>query len=130
MNLHRKIIALGLVVIATFLWSIIWSAPFASAEEEAVGDALETTIQDEQQPIVTEMNDQAQTQARTVTITGTINEDYQLVSKQGTVYEIAETEAGDVMVQYVGEEVIAKGTVSTIDDQRVLFVVSFEFVEK
>ena len=129
MNRRRRTIAPGLVVIAACL-CIIWSSALAATEEGAAGNPFETMVQDEQQPVVPEKNEQMQATDRTVTITGTINENYQLVSREGTVYEIAETEAGDVMVQYVGEEVIAKGTSSTVDDQRVLSVVSFEFVEK
>jgi len=126
---NRKPIASGLVVIAACL-CILWGSSYANAEEESVGNPIETMTQEEQQPFAPDTNDQVQTEARTVTVTGVINEDYQLVSDQGAVYEVAETEAGDVMVQYIGEEVTAKGTVLTVDDQRILSVVSFEFVEK
>jgi len=126
---NRKPIASGLVAIAACL-CILWGSTYANAEEESVGNSIETMPQEEQQPFAPDTNDQVQTEARTVTVTGVINEDYQLVSDQGAVYEVAETEAGDVMVQYIGEEVTAKGTVLTVDDQRILSVVSFEFVEK
>ena len=126
---NRKPIASGLVVIAICL-CLFWGGTFTNAEEESVGNAIETMPPEEQQPFAPEMNDQMQTEAPTATFTGIINEDYQLVSDQGTVYEIAETEAGDLMVQYIGEKVMAKGTVLTVDDQRILSVVSFEFVEK
>ena len=125
---NRKIIS-GLVVIAASL-CIFWGGTFTKAEEEGAGNAIETMPQEEQQPFVPDMNEEAQPKARTITVTGIINEDYQLVTAQGVVYEIAETEAGDVMVQYIGEEVMAKGTELRVDDQRVLSVVSFEFVEK
>jgi hypothetical protein len=126
---NRITIASGLLVLAACL-CLFWGSTFAGADEESTGNASETMTQEGQVPPVPEMNDQAQTGAQTVTVTGIINEEYQLVSGQGTVYEIAETEAGDVMVQYVGEEVTAKGTVTRVDDQRILSVVSFEFVEK
>ena len=126
---NSRTIVWGLVVIAAGL-TLFWGNIFAGTEEEAAGNAIETTIQEGQQPSGPEMNEQMQTGARTVTISGIINEDYQLVTDQGAVYEIAETEAGDVMVQYVGEEVMAKGSVMTVDDQSILSVVSFEFVEK
>jgi len=126
---NRKSIASGLVVVAVCL-CFFWGSTFANAEEESAGNAIETMTQEEQQPFATDTNDQVQAEAPTVTITGSINEDYQLVSDQGTVYEIAETEAGDMMVQYIGETVMAKGKVLTVDDQRILSVVSFEFVEK
>jgi hypothetical protein len=129
MDKNRRTIASGLLVIAACL-CLFWGSTFANTEDESAGNAPETITQEGQPPSVPEMNEQAQTGAQTVTITGTINEQYQLVSSQGTVYEIAETEAGDVMVQYVGEEVVAKGTVTTVEDQKILSVVSFEFVEK
>ena len=65
-----------------------------------------------------------------VTIIGRVADDYILISEQGIAYGIAETEAGDVMGQYIGEKVIAKGIVSMADDQKYISVISFEFVEK
>ena len=125
---NRKIIS-GLVVITAILF-IFWGSTLANAEEEGADNAIETMPQEEQQLFVPEMNEEVQPEARTITVSGIINEDYQLVTAQGVVYEIAETEAGDVMVQYIGEEVMAKGTEFTVDDQRILSVVSFEFIEK
>lgn len=96
-------------------------------EEEMVEPELE---QAEGQDVNEEMVESESTDIQAVTIIGTVGEDFVLISKQGIAYGIAETEAGDVMGQYVGEKVIAKGIISVVDDEKFISVTTFDFVEK
>jgi hypothetical protein len=126
MNLNRKKICIALALAA--LMFVFGGSVFASEDEEV--NAIENTLTEEIQPVDEEVTEPEQTDIQTVTIIGTVDDDYVLVSKQGVAYGIAETEAGDVMGQYVGEEVTVKGIISEVDDQKFISVTSFDFVEK
>ena len=125
MKSNREIIWIVLVLVTLIL--VCGSSTFASGETEA--GMVENTISEEMQADDEEMNEPEPTDIQTVTIIGTVAVDYVLVSKQGVVYGITETEAGDVMGQYVGEEVIVKGIISEVDDEKLISVISFGFVE-
>jgi deoxyribose-phosphate aldolase len=143
MNLNRETRCVALVIVALIL--VFGGPAFASVEEEVgvVENALPEEIQavdeevgvvenalpEEIQAVDEETTEAEPTDIQTVTIIGTVGEDYVLVSKQGVTYGIAETEAGDVMGQYVGEEVKVKGIISVDDDQKFISVMSFDFVE-
>jgi len=126
MNLNRETICVALVIVALIL--VFGGPAFASGEEE-VG-VVENALPEEIQAVDEETTEAEQTDIQTVTIIGTVGEDYVLISKQGVTYGIAETEAGDVMGQYVGEEVKVKGIISVADDQKFISVTSFDFVEQ
>jgi len=126
MNLNRETICVALVIVALIL--VFGGPAFASVEEE-VG-VVENALPEEIQAVDEETTEAEQTDIQTVTIIGTVGEDYVLISKQGVTYGIAETEAGDVMGQYVGEEVKVKGIISVADDQKFISVTSFDFVEQ
>jgi preprotein translocase subunit SecF len=158
MNLKSEKICVALVMAALIL--IFGYTTFASGEEEigAAENIISEEIQavdeelvepeleqDEAQDVDEEMVESEptdiqaenaevaepeQTEAQAATISGTVEDDYVLVSKQGVVYVITETEAGDVMGQYVGEEVIVKGIVTVVDEEKFISVTSFDFVEK
>jgi hypothetical protein len=125
MKLNREKICIALVMIVLIL--VFGGAAYAS--EEADSDVAENTISEEMQTDDEEMTEPEPTVVNTVTVIGTVHDDYVLVSKQGIAYGIAETEVGDVMGQYVGEEVIVKGIISVEEDQKYISVISFEFVE-
>ena len=46
-----------------------------------------------------------------ITVQGQVNEDNQLVDQDGNTYNIADTEAGQQVMDMVGEKVEVKGTV-------------------
>ncbi len=66
----------------------------------------------------------------TVTIVGEVNDQYQIVTKDGTIYEIADTELGDEVLKFVGAVVEVTGDVKEEDGVKVLNVKSFETREE
>lgn len=64
--------------------------------------------------------------AGNVTLTGEVNDNYQLVT-DGQVYEIADTpEGNDLAENHVSEKVKVVGTLQDSDDLKILTVVSYE----
>ena len=66
----------------------------------------------------------------TVTIVGEVNDQYQIVTKDGIIYEIADTELGDEVVKLIGAVVEVTGDVKEEDGVKVLDVKSFKAKEK
>lgn len=65
-----------------------------------------------------------------VTIVGEVNDQYQIVAKDGTIYEIADTELGNEVLKHIGEVVEVTGDVEEEDGDKVLEVKSFETKEE
>ena len=65
-----------------------------------------------------------------VTIVGEVNDEYQIVAKDGTVYEIADTELGNEVLKHIGEVVEVTGDVDEEDGVKVLDVKSFQTKEE
>jgi hypothetical protein len=65
----------------------------------------------------------------TVTIIGTVNGSDQLVSEDGTIYEIDITDAGNEMVEQVDKKVEAAGVVEDLDGVKSLSVSSYRVIE-
>ncbi len=63
---------------------------------------------------------------KTVTIVGEVNDQYQIVTKDGTIYEIADTEMGDEVLKLMGEVVEVTGDVEEEDGVKVIDVKSFK----
>jgi hypothetical protein len=61
-----------------------------------------------------------------VTIVGEVNDQYQIVAKDGTIYEIADTELGNEVLKHIGEVVEVTGDVEEDDGVKVLDVKSFQ----
>lgn len=68
--------------------------------------------------------------AEETTITGTINDTYQIVSDNGTVYEVADTDMGDDLLNNVGKTVEVKGVVFEEEGIKVINVKSYKILEK
>jgi len=66
----------------------------------------------------------------TVTIVGEVNDQYQIVARDGTIYEIADTELGNEVLKHIGEVVEVTGDVEEEDGDKVLEVKSFETKEE
>lgn len=62
----------------------------------------------------------------TMSITGTVNDTYQIVTDQGVAYEIGVTDAGDELVMYPGRKATAHGKVEENDDQKIIYVDSYK----
>ena len=68
--------------------------------------------------------------AEETTITGTINDAYQIVSDNGTVYEVADTDMGDDLLNHVGKTVEVTGVVIEEEGVKVINVKSYKILEK
>lgn len=66
----------------------------------------------------------------TVSIIGTINEDYQLVDNEGVVYDIADNDAGYEVAEFVGKKVSVIGTVTEEEGSKTITIASYEVIEE
>jgi hypothetical protein len=66
--------------------------------------------------------------AETVTITGTINSSFQLVTEEGDVYEIGENRIGDELSVLAGKVVTVIGIVEVGEEWKVIIVQSYEII--
>jgi hypothetical protein len=64
-----------------------------------------------------------------VSITGTINEDSQLVDSSGNSYDIADTEQGYEVMEMTGKKVSVKGTVMEEEGTKTISITSFEVIK-
>jgi len=65
--------------------------------------------------------------AAKMTITGEVNDNYQIVAGNGTVYDVADTEAGNRLVtEHIGEVVRVTGNVIDEEGAPVLVVEDFQ----
>ena len=70
-------------------------------------------------------------ESTSTTIVGEVNDQYQIVTKDGTIYEIADTELGDEVLKFIGAVVEVTGDV--IDEEngvKVIDVKSFKVKEE
>lgn len=68
--------------------------------------------------------------AKEVTITGTVNENYEIVASDGTTYEVADTDMGNDLLDHVGETVEVLGEVTQVEGAKVINVKSYKILEK
>ena len=68
--------------------------------------------------------------ANEATIVGKVNDNYQIVTKDGAVYEVADTEMGNDMLDHVGATVEATGVISEEDGAKVIRVTGYTVIEK
>ena len=64
-----------------------------------------------------------------MTITGVVNEDYQIVTELGDVYEVEDTDMGNEMLNHVGQKVEVTGTVTEEDEVKTIKVASYVVLE-
>lgn len=64
-----------------------------------------------------------------VSITGTVNEDSQLVDNSGNVYDIADTDEGNDVMGMTGKKVSVKGTIMEEEGTKIISITSFEIIE-
>lgn len=63
-----------------------------------------------------------------ITIKGEVNDNYQIVTENGQIYEVADTEKGnDVVLQHIGKIVKISGTINESDEgEKIITVISYE----
>jgi hypothetical protein len=64
-----------------------------------------------------------------VTITGEVNEDYQIVADNGVVYDVAATEKGDDLTANVGKKVEVQGTLQEEEGTKIITVMGFKVLD-
>ena len=64
-----------------------------------------------------------------VTIIGKVNDNYQIVTEDSTVYEVAETEMGMDLLEHVDKTVKVTGTVVEEEGVNIITVTFFEVIE-
>ena len=62
-------------------------------------------------------------------ITGTVNDDGQLVEDSGQVYEIADDEVGSQVMEHSGEKIAIEGMVEEDEGTKVIFIKSFKLIQ-
>lgn len=65
-----------------------------------------------------------------VTISGTVNATYQIVTEDQQVYDVAENEKGDEVVEMIGQKVKVTGTIEEQDGVKVITVTSYDVIEE
>ncbi len=65
-----------------------------------------------------------------VTIVGTVNDENQIVDNAGTVYEVADNEKGEELMEHVGKKIQVMGTVMEGDDGKMITITSFTVIEE
>ena len=96
---------MGRVVCALFMVAMM-SGPAPSAEKKASD------------------NDQE------IMITGTINNNHQIVDRWGRIFSIADTQEGKELVSHVGMKVQVKGTVGESEEKRWISISNYEIVKR
>jgi len=64
-----------------------------------------------------------------VTLIGEVNHNYQIVTDLGDVYEIADTEMGNDLLDNIGKKVEVTGTVTEEDGEKIITVDTFVVLE-
>jgi hypothetical protein len=68
--------------------------------------------------------------AAEITIIGTINDIYQIVTEEGEIYEVADNDLAGELSKYVGQTVMVTGTLIENDDVKTILVKEYEIIEK
>jgi len=63
-----------------------------------------------------------------LTITGTVNEDYEIVADDGDTYEVKSDEMGDEVVELMGKRVRVTGVVEEMGDFKMITITSYEVI--
>lgn len=64
-----------------------------------------------------------------ISITGTINDESQLVDDSGTVYDIGDNEKGNEVTELIGKKVSVKGSVVQAEGIKMITITSFKVIE-
>ena len=65
------------------------------------------------------------------TIEGEVNDNYQIVSSDGQIYEVAENEKGnDLVINHISKKVSVTGTIEQDSEFLVITVASYQIIEE
>lgn len=64
------------------------------------------------------------------TITGTVTEDFQIVTNDGKSYDVNDNEKSGDLMEHVGKTVRATGTLSVEDGAKTITVINFTVLEE
>jgi len=65
-----------------------------------------------------------------VTVVGTVNDENQIVDNDGTVYDVADNEKGEELMEHVGKKIQVMGTVMEGDDGKLITITSYTVIEE
>ncbi|MEJ2284484.1 MAG: hypothetical protein P8X85_12900 [Desulfobacterales bacterium] len=65
-----------------------------------------------------------------VTIVGTINDDSQIVDNAGVVYEVADNDMAEEVMEHVGKKLEVKGTVMEEEGSKMITITSYTVLEE
>ena len=65
-----------------------------------------------------------------VTLIGKVNESYQIETDQGDVYDVADTDMGNELLNHVGETVEVTGIISEEEGVKIIRVIAYMVIEK
>jgi hypothetical protein len=65
---------------------------------------------------------------KSLTIIGTVNDSYQIVTDDGNIYTVGENEKGDEVISLIAKRVKATGTVDEIEDRKVITISAYEVI--
>ena len=63
-------------------------------------------------------------------VMGTVMDDYRIVTDQGESYEIADTDLGNSVMDYVGQKVEVQGEVTEEEGFKIVRVVEYRLLDK
>ena len=63
------------------------------------------------------------------TIMGTVNADNQIVAADGTVFEVADTDAGADVAELVGHMVRVTGTIEEVEKTKIITITDYTIVQ-
>ena len=64
-----------------------------------------------------------------VSITGTINDESQLVADNGTTYDIDDNDMGNEVMELVGKKVSVRGMVTDAEEIKIITITAFDVIE-
>lgn len=65
---------------------------------------------------------------KSVTIIGTVNDSYQIVTDDGNIYTVGENEKGDEVISLIAKQVKATGTVDETEERKVITISAYEVI--
>ncbi|MFC1811429.1 hypothetical protein ACFL03_01930 [Thermodesulfobacteriota bacterium] len=65
-----------------------------------------------------------------VTIVGEINDEYQILARDGNIYYIGDTEMGNELLTYIGMVAEVTGTVEEEEDVKIIYVAGYKILDE
>ena len=65
-----------------------------------------------------------------ITIVGEINDEYQILARDGNIYYIGDTEMGNELLTYIGMVAEVTGTVEEEEDVKIIYVAGYKILDE